>query len=383
MSRPQRLEDDALALEVTRLARQERQATAQLVAALAEFDARRLYLPAGCASLFTYCTEVLHLSEHAAYHRIEAARAARRHPDLLSRARHQSKREVEHLVAELRPRADVPASVRKLPAQPHASRPAAATPGAAAAQVPCTSLLGSASTPCSASEPAAVGAAAPHAEPVAIRPDVPVPRAPSPHGDLRSPAPPKPAVIAPLAPERYKVQFTISRETHDRLRRAQDLLRHVLPDGDPAQIFDRALARLVAELERRKLAAVRRPRPGGSEHGRHASGDAPPRETLAAPARSKAQTRHIPAQVRREVWARDAGRCAVVGTAGRCTERGLLEFHHRVPYGDGGETTAANLELRCRLCRYRHNSHYAEWRIMPRSPSATRSAAICSCFYAA
>jgi len=152
---------------------------------------------------------------------------------------------------------------------------------------------------------------------------------------------------------------------------------------DPAQIFDRALARLVAELERRKLAAVRRPRPGGSEHGRHASGDAPPRETLAAPARSKAQTRHIPAQVRREVWARDAGRCAVVGTAGRCTERGLLEFHHRVPYGDGGETTAANLELRCRLCRYRHNSHYAEWRIMPRSPSATRSAAICSCFYAA
>lgn len=37
--------------------------------------------PAGCASLFTYCTEVLRLSEHAAYHRIQAA-AARRFPFL-------------------------------------------------------------------------------------------------------------------------------------------------------------------------------------------------------------------------------------------------------------------------------------------------------------
>src|SRR6188474_1399091 len=35
-----------------------------------------------------------------------------------------------------------------------------------------------------------------------------------------SPLPsPRPAVIAPLAPEHYKVQMTVSRETHDKLRR--------------------------------------------------------------------------------------------------------------------------------------------------------------------
>ena len=51
---------------------------ADLIASLAELDARRLYLGAGCSSLFTYCTEVLHLSEHAAYGPIEAARAAQR-----------------------------------------------------------------------------------------------------------------------------------------------------------------------------------------------------------------------------------------------------------------------------------------------------------------
>src|SRR5512132_2306046 len=83
ISGSQTLSDEALVSEVSRLAREERQATAQLVAALAEFDARRLYLPAGCSSLFTYCTQVLHLSEHAAYHRIEAARAARRYPEIL------------------------------------------------------------------------------------------------------------------------------------------------------------------------------------------------------------------------------------------------------------------------------------------------------------
>ncbi len=73
--------------EVARLAGAERRATARLVAALAELDARRLYLAQGCSSLFAYCTRVLHLSEHAAYGRIEAARTGRRIPIVLERAR--------------------------------------------------------------------------------------------------------------------------------------------------------------------------------------------------------------------------------------------------------------------------------------------------------
>ena len=42
------------------------------------------------------------------------------------------------------------------------------------------------------------------------------------------------------------------------------------------------------------------------------------------------------------------GQCAFVGAAGRCTERGFLEFHHVKPYADGGRTVVENLELRCR-----------------------------------
>src|SRR5438128_10694673 len=68
------------------IARCEREATASVIAHLAELDARRLYLGAGFSSLFTYCCDVLHLSEPAAYNRIEAARAARRFPAIRRRS---------------------------------------------------------------------------------------------------------------------------------------------------------------------------------------------------------------------------------------------------------------------------------------------------------
>lgn len=56
--------------------------------------------------------------------------------------------------------------------------------------------------------------------------------------------PNRPAELKPLAPERYKIQFTVGREAYEQLRRAQDLLRHTIPDGDPGAIFERALSLL-------------------------------------------------------------------------------------------------------------------------------------------
>src|SRR6476646_8435486 len=140
------LADPDLIAEVSRLAASERQATSALVSALAELDARRLYLGQGCSSMFTYCTQVLHLAEHAAFNRIEAARAARRfpiilellasgrihlsavrllaphlteanHQSLLREASRKSKRDVEQIVARVLPRPGVAASVRKLPSK--------------------------------------------------------------------------------------------------------------------------------------------------------------------------------------------------------------------------------------------------------------------------
>lgn len=66
------LSDDALLDRVHALAANERSCTVELIAHLAELDTRNLTLRRG-RSLYVYCTDVLHLSEHAAYtHAYEA-----------------------------------------------------------------------------------------------------------------------------------------------------------------------------------------------------------------------------------------------------------------------------------------------------------------------
>jgi hypothetical protein len=83
LSRAAQLSDRELLSEVERLARAERETVAILIAHLAVLDERRLYRAEGCSSLFTYCMQVLHVSEYAAYDRMEVARAVRKFPLIL------------------------------------------------------------------------------------------------------------------------------------------------------------------------------------------------------------------------------------------------------------------------------------------------------------
>jgi hypothetical protein len=131
------------------------------------------------------------------------------------------------------------------------------------------------------------------------------------------------------------VQFTVSAETHDKLRRVQNLLCREIPSGDPAAIFERALDLLLHDVEKKKLAAVAKPRP---------------------PRGSREGSRDIPPHVVRAVWKRDGGQCAFVGRSGRCAERRLLERHHVQPFGHQGPATVENISLRCRA----HNVYESE-----------------------
>jgi hypothetical protein len=155
-------------------------------------------------------------------------------------------------------------------------------------------------------------------------------------------------VVTPLSPERYRIQFTVGKETQDKLRQVQDLLRREIPDGDPGAIFDRALTLLLEDVARKKLAATPKPRPSrGSTPG----------------------SRHVPAAVKRKVWIRDHAQCAFVSPAGRrCRERAFLEFHHVDAYALGGEATVDNISLRCR----EHNAYEAELLFGPWDPAAVR-----------
>jgi len=288
-----RLSDQDLLTRLQLLAGKEREATVELVAHLAALDSRpAAYAAQGYGSLFSYCTQALRLSEDAACNRIEAARACRRFPSILdllasgevsltavrllgrhltpanhkavlARANGRSRQQIEVLVAELAPRPDVPSSVRSLPALTAPPLPTATA-----------RLDGGGST-----EPTAAAGPSP-------APFVPAPR----------------PVIQPTAPQRYRVQFTIGQETHDKLRRVQALLRREIPSGDPGEIFDRALTLLLEKVEKKKLGAATRPRS----------------RRLIRPGTdgSTSPSRDIPREVKRVVWRRDAGQCAYVASGG-------------------------------------------------------------------
>ena len=68
-------------------------------------------------------------------------------------------------------------------------------------------------------------------------------------------------------------------------------------------------------------------------------------------------SRYIPAEVRRQLYRRDGGRCAYVAPDGqRCREAGFLEIQHHVPHARGGAPVVENLALYCRS----HNALAAE-----------------------
>jgi hypothetical protein len=265
------LTDNELFGRLGELVRQSRGVEAEIVAHLGEADARRLYLREAAASMFVYATRVLHLSEAEAYLRITVARAAREHPALLARlasgelhlsgaallaphltvvnremllarAARKSKRQIEELLAELAPRPEVPASIRKLPeargslqggqaeAATRELRPDGA--GAQAVQAPAPE------TGTSAAAGEWTGAVQQG------------------HRGRSS------DVLLPLARDRYRVQFTASEALRDKLERLQALL----PGADLATLIEQAVTEKLERLEpgdseRRRLREKPWPRP--------------------------------------------------------------------------------------------------------------------------
>jgi hypothetical protein len=302
--------DDELIRRLQELVTRSHRLEADLVAHIGEVDERRLYARQAFPSMFAYCTEALHLSEAEAYRRITVARAARKHQVLLTmlrdgrvhltgaallapllteanheailaRATHRTKRQIEELVAELAPRPDAPAAMRKLPqnrgtateipaqrgadwqiARPGGERPADAelVPGPAAAAADLELVPGRVGREIELDPPSAAVSES----------------------------------VVPLSPGRYKVQFTASAELRDKLERLQRLMRAEVPSGDIAEILERAVTEKLERLEAKRFAKT-----------------SSPRKTLSN-TDTKPASRHVPAAVRRAVHERDGGRCRFV-----------------------------------------------------------------------
>ena len=345
------LSDSQLLLAMQVLIQRNHDLEAELVAHLGEVDARRLYLEQACPSMFHYCVQVLHFAEAVAYKRIAVARAARKFPAVLvalengdlhltgacliaphlddesaaewvSMAHHASVQEIKQRIADRKPRPDVKTSVRKSPTP----RLAEESDNASAARRGESAGEAMQSTAIARAAPTIGGSKSPSTA-----------RSPAPSAEKNK------ARCEPLGAGRTCIRFMADPVVHGQLKELQALLRSSIPDGDVAKILARAVAVLLEQVLTQKIGSRASPRS--------------PRAPTLSDTLSKTPSRHIPAAIRREVWARDGGRCTYVSREGRqCGALEYLEFHHQVPWARSREHAPSNISLRCRP----HNQYEAE-----------------------
>jgi hypothetical protein len=382
-SGPERLTDGELKAHLRNLAARERAELIEWLEYLAEMDRRRAYLADGASSLFAWCRENLLLGEWAAHARIRAARAMRKFPVLAARLASGElnldavARLAPHLTpdnhlalfdeARFAPRRVIDAIVARF--QPEASRRSRIVArrgpdrsGVADVQLAVETDLAAPAGVFAGNEAVAPSEVAAPSN-VAARSETAAPT------DVTTPTPTIGARLAGRAatpPLVYRVHLTLSSRAHDDLERLRELMRHQVPDGDPAVVIELALRMLRSRVEARTGArAPKKVRAPGA--GDRAPVGAPDRAPVGGPEAAPVRPpecaptappgRYIPMAVRRAVRERDGDRCAFRSREGRmCGERAWLEFHHLVPHARGGMATPGNLELRCRA----HNRYEAE-----------------------
>jgi len=349
------VEDGDLQGELRRLLLSGSRTEARILAHLAAVEERRLHLEAGSSSLFDYCCGRLGLSESEAFHRITAARLARRfpaifgliearqlhltgvcllrdyltpenHQELLAEASGKTKLQVQELLARRFPRPDVASTIRRLPPP---RRLAHQSEGVQKPALRSSSVSTEMTT--LASGPSSDGRA----------------RRESGEGPSA-----RMQVLEPLSAERYRVQLNASAQLTAKLNLAVDLLSHSNPIGDLAVVIERAVDLLIEQVQKRRFAQTKRScrrRPLDPEKGERNSRD----KTLHVPKRRA----HVPNATKRQITERDGLRCTFVGSDGqRCAASRFTQIHHEEPWARGGDESVDNLRILCSA----HNRLLAE-----------------------
>src|SRR5574341_131437 len=319
---PSSLDSRTLARRLGELASDERQVQVDFLLHLDEFDRRRAFLELGYGSLWTYCLEVLHLREGSAGRRINAMRVLRRFPglasalldgrlclstlallgpvlteenaeELVARAAYRTKEEVEHLVVSVKPRPAPREGIRRLP------EPIAPSPSQSPVEERDRER-----------EPAQSQAEAPLA--------------------LEAPR----TEIHAVSEGQWSLRVTIDADCKEDLETLAMMLSHKFPRKDLAAVLHEAI------------------RCGIEKHGKRQGAVKPARTVKAIPPQDPT---FVSAEVRRQVWERDGGHCAWVGSDGkRCNSRWQVQVDHIDAAARGGPATRDNLRLACRAHNFLH-----------------------------
>jgi len=282
-------------LRIADLLRRERASVVDVLLALAEFDRLALYRQLGHASLFDFLHKELGLSRGMAHYRLVATRLVEQFPEVVEPLRDgrlciSSVIELAKVITEVN-RADVLPKFFDRSRQ-EAKQVAAEIRPAEVVPVRTVVTSGRAS---STVELELIGVSPGTARVQVERPVAPAPR----------------TVVEPLTRQETRMHVTVSPAFMTLLKKARAGQSHVQPGATDEQVLTAALELLIEKQEKRKAS--------------------------------------VPAKVKREVRARDQGKCQwpVVG-GGVCGSTVRLEVDHVMPRGKGGPSTVENCRILCK-----------------------------------
>jgi len=300
------------------LLRREHAALAEFLVALAAFDREERWRDLGHVSLFYFLHRELGLSKSAAFYRKTAAELIERYPEIVEPLR--DGRLCLSSVTELAKVITPENRARVLPRFFHASKSEAK---AVAAELNPVEAPAHRVVVTALATPARAVAAEPASAPSLVLPEEPR----GVKNEMDSPLAAPRNEIQPLTADLRRIHITVTKRFLAKLHAARDALSHSHPGADEEAVLEAALD-LLLEKHARKKGLVKKPRSG--------------------PAKPSDRPRHIPAEVRRQVWARDEGKCQYELASGQiCGSTHRVELDHIVPVARGGPSTVDNLRVVC------------------------------------
>ena len=340
------------------LLRHERDALAEFLSALADFDRRRAWADLGHDSLFAFLVKDLGLSNGAAAYRRAAVELVQRFPQVLEHLRtgelcittvfELSKVVTDENASEVIPRffgaskrdaQDVVAELAPEPAPQRTVVTLVQAPAVAPADRSTSSGRLADHAHANFDLPAQEGRASGAVAPASSR-----------------------TVVEPKTAELSRVHVTVSRQLLEKLAAAKDALSHSHPNASDADVIEVGLELVIRRHWKRRGIGAKPRKP------------APKAAAPAAPPTKR--SRHVPAAVWRAVWERDQGCCAwPLEGGGVCGSTDRVEFDHVDGFALGGETSVERGRLLCRPHQLEHARRLYGDRVMDRyarNPGARR-----------
>ena len=159
-----------------------------------------------------------------------------------------------------------------------------------------------------------------------------------------------------MTPTHSQLQITVDQETIVALQEVKELLSHTIPDGNLVDVLKYMISLTSQTLKKRK----------GRTEPQRSDAESTTNSVIQGGTDEKknsVQSRSIPIEIKRKVFARAGGYCEYESADGkRCQSRHQLEFDHVVPLSQGGHHHEDSLRIFCRMHnQYRTKETHGFW----------------------